>query len=133
MVNRKTYLPQWLCLLALFLTPAVQAASREIRALFTPDPNNPQSDKFVNKSPSSGYCAAHADQCEDHNIFSFRLPVRFNSVRVMQPNASPRNSAMFKLPSGWSGLNVTNTQTGETQRLEVRIAGVVIVIWDSEI
>lgn len=124
MVSFKRYLPQSLCLLALFLAPTVEAATQEIRALFTPDPDNPQSDKFVNKTPSSGYCADHPDQCQDHDIFSFRLPVRFNSVRAMQPNASQRNSAMFKVPSGWQILNVTNTQTGETERLEVRIAGI---------
>lgn len=124
MVNRKRYLAQSLCLLALLLAPTVEAATQEIRALFTPDPGNPQSDKFVNKTPSSGYCAEFRELCRDNNIFSIRLPLVFSSVRPMQPNAPQRDSAMFRVPSDWRGLNVTNAQTGETERLEVRIAGI---------
>jgi hypothetical protein len=123
MVNPKTLLPQWLCLLALFVAPSAEAVNQEIRALFRPDSANPQRNTFINKTPVSGYCADYPDQCEDNQMFSIRLPIRFDSARAMQPNDSPRNSSMFTVPAQWRALTVTNAQTGETERVEVRIAG----------
>jgi hypothetical protein len=104
--------------------PSAGAVTQEIRALFTPDSANPQSNKFINKTPPSGYCVDYPDQCKDNNMFSIRLPVRFESAGAMQPNASSRSSAMFKVPADWRALTVTNMETGESERVEVRIAGI---------
>lgn len=124
MVNLKTFLPRYFCWLVLFLAPTIEAATQDIRALFIPDPDNPQSNKFVNKTPSSGYCVSYPEQCQAYNMFSIRVPLRFNSVKALEPNASARDTAMFRVPSDWRGLNVTNAETGETERVEVRIAGI---------
>jgi hypothetical protein len=124
MVNPKTLLPQWLCLLALFVAPSSEAVTQEIKALFTPDSANPQRNEFVNKTPPSGYCEYYPEICRRSNIFSIRLMTRVESNKAMQANADSRNSAMFKAPAGWRSLMVTNVATGDVKRVEVRIAGI---------
>ncbi len=114
---------RWLGMLAVVAAPSAQAVNQEIRALFTPDSANPQRNLFVNKTPVSGYCADYPSECRDNETFSIRLPMRFESASTMQPNASPRNSAMFSIPALWRPLTVTNRETGETETVEVRIAG----------
>ena len=114
---------RWLGMLAVVAAPSAQAVNQEIRALFTPDSANPQRNLFVNKTPVSGYCADYPSECRDNETFSIRLPMRFESASPMQPNASPRNSAMFSIPARWRPLMVTNRETGETETVEVRIAG----------
>ncbi|WP_025112426.1 hypothetical protein [Pseudomonas sp. H1h] len=114
---------RWLGMLAVIAAPCAQAVTQEIRALFTPDSANPQRNMFINKTPVSGYCADYPSECRDNETFSIRLPVRFDSANPMQPNASSRNSAMFRVPSLWRPLTVTNRDTGETETVEVRIAG----------
>ncbi|CAI8908753.1 Exported protein [Pseudomonas sp. IT-P4] len=114
---------RWLGMLAVVAAPSAQAVNQEIRALFTPDSANPQRNLFVNKTPVSGYCADYPSECRDNETFSIRLPMHFESARPMQPNASPRNSAMFSIPALWRPLTVTNRETGETETVEVRIAG----------
>jgi len=39
--------------------PEAEAASREIRALFQPDPSQPSKNVLINKTPKSGYCASY--------------------------------------------------------------------------
>ncbi|CAG8872835.1 hypothetical protein PS726_02766 [Pseudomonas fluorescens] len=114
---------RWLGMLAVVAAPSAQAVNQEIRALFTPDSANPQRNLFVNKTPVSGYCADYPSECRDNETFSIRLPMRFESASPMQPNASPRNSAMFSIPALWRPLTVTNRETGEMETVEVRIAG----------
>ncbi|MGG2023591.1 hypothetical protein AB1J88_26540 [Pseudomonas sp. S8] len=115
---------QWLCLLGLLAAPPIEAASLEIRALFKPDPANPQKNEFINQTPSTGYCEYYPQICRDIDTFSLRLMTRVNSNKPMQANASQRNSAMFKVPGAWRTLTVNNTETGEASNLQVRISGV---------
>ncbi|MFJ2282375.1 hypothetical protein ACIOUG_14660 [Pseudomonas sp. NPDC087803] len=110
-------------LLLVLFAPAAEALTQQISASFRPDSANPQNNRFTNTTPVSGYCEQHPTACRDNNIFSIRLPLRFDSVRALQPDADARNSAMFKLPTEWRLLSVTNTETGETEQVEVRIAG----------
>jgi hypothetical protein len=114
---------RWVGLLAMFGASPVAAVNQEIRALFTPDSANPQHNVFVNKTPVSGYCANYPSECRDNNTFSIRLPTRFESARAMQPNDSPRNTSMFRVPAQWRALTVINAQTGEAEKVEVRITG----------
>jgi hypothetical protein len=129
-MNPKIFLPgwlrrgQWLGVLAMLAAPTAGAVTQEIRALFTPDSANTQSNKFINKTPPSGYCAEYPGQCQDNNMFSIRLPIRFESIRAMQPHAGARNSAMFRVPAQWQALTVTNAATGESEKVEVRVAGI---------
>jgi hypothetical protein len=125
-----TYLPglilrgRWLGLVGAIAASSAGAVTQEIRALFTPDPSNPQSNKFINKTPVSGYCADYPDQCAAHNTFSIRVPMRFESTKAIQPGAAQRQGAMFKVPTQWRALTVTNADTGETEQVEMRIAGI---------
>ncbi|WWL44685.1 hypothetical protein V5O39_30855 [Pseudomonas parakoreensis] len=89
---------QWLCLLGLLAAPPVEAASLQIRALFKPDPANPQKNEFINQTPSTGYCEYYPQICRDSNTFSLRLMTQVQSSQPIQANASQRNSAMFKVP-----------------------------------
>lgn len=111
------------CSLGLFLAlivPDVEAVNREIRATFQPDPSQPSKNVFINKTPNSGYCATYPGECEQHNMFSIQLPVRFSSTRALyQGEVIP-----IKVPANWRRLTVTNTETQETETVEVRITGI---------
>ncbi|UVK97769.1 hypothetical protein [Pseudomonas sp. B21-048] len=128
-MNTGTYLSGWLrrgrslAFLTLLIAPSAGAVTQEIRALFTPDSANPQRNQFINKTPLSGYCEHYPDECRANNMFSIRLPLRFESVKAMQPDDSERNSAMFRIPAQWRALTVTHAETGQSEKVEVRIAG----------
>ena len=115
---------QWLGLLTMFVAPTAGAVTQEIRALFTPDSANPHRNEFLNKTPSSGYCEYYPLICRDSQTFSIRLLTRFDSKKAIEADASPRNSAMFKVPVEWRPLTVTNADTGDVEKVEVRITGV---------
>lgn len=97
-----------------------QAASQEIRALFQPDPSQPSKNVFINKTPVSGYCASHVSECADNNMFSLQLPIRFNAQRPLVP----MDYIQIRVPASWRQLTVTNSETGETETVEVRITGI---------
>jgi hypothetical protein len=128
-MNLTTFLPgwlrrgRWLGLLTMVVAPSAGAVTQEIKALFTPDSGNPQRNEFINKTTPSGYCANYPGQCLENNMFSIRLPLRFESARAIQPIDVSRNSAMFHVPAQWRALTVTNKETNETETVEVRIAG----------
>ncbi|KHA70530.1 hypothetical protein NZ35_25235 [Pseudomonas chlororaphis] len=109
----------WLVLLSAFYVPQAQAINQEIRALFQPDSSQPSKNVFVNKTANSGYCAEYPDQCADNGMFSIRLPVRFNSTEPIWTY----EGVGIKVPANWRRLTVTNTQTMETETVEVRITG----------
>lgn len=119
-MKRSSY---WLGLLAALSLPSAEAVNREIRALFQPDPSQPSKNVFVNKTPNSGYCASYPGQCVENNMFSIRLPVRFNSTRPIVPGA-PADALSLKVPANWRQLTVTNHDTGESEAVEVRIIGI---------
>ncbi|AWM95263.1 hypothetical protein DJ564_26490 [Pseudomonas sp. 31-12] len=104
------------------IEPAM-STSMDITALFRPDPSKPADNKFINQTPSSGYCASYPSECKNQNMFSIRLPLKFESVRPMLPDAEPRNNSMFRVPAQWRSLSVKNEATGELEQVEVRIAG----------
>ncbi|MHC8363694.1 hypothetical protein ACYZUA_26120 [Pseudomonas sp. LS2P72] len=110
----------YLGLLAAMMVPAAEAANQEIRALFQPDPSQPQKNVFLNKTPNSGYCASYPGECDAHNMFSIQIPVRFNSTRAIAPG----DGIALKVPANWRQLTVTNADTRETEIVEVRITGV---------
>jgi hypothetical protein len=115
---------RYLGLLTAVAAPSANAVTQEIRALFTPDSANPQRNQFINKTPVSGYCAENVSQCELNNMFSIRLPISFTSRHALQPGAPERLGPMFKVPAQWRSLTVNNAQTGKSERVEVRIAGI---------
>lgn len=111
---------RWLGLLAALSLSSVEAATQEIRALFQPDSSQPNKQLFVNKTPVSGYCATYPDQCAANDMFSIRLPFRFDSTRPI----SLSTFIGLKVPANWRPLTVTNHATGETETVEVRISGI---------
>lgn len=115
-MKRSTY---WLGLLAALSLPSAEAFNQEIRALFQPDPSQPGKNVFVNKTPNSGYCVTYPDACTANNIFSIRIPVRFDSTRAVMPG----DGVGVKAPANWRRLTVTNQATGEVETVEVRIIG----------
>lgn len=108
--------------LALGVAPSAMALNQDITASFRPDPSQAQHNKFVNTTPVSGYCAAYPSFCV--GIFSIRLPVRYDSAQPLMPGTDPRNHAMFSVPAQWRTLTVTHTETGETEQVELRVAGI---------
>ncbi|MCP1441406.1 hypothetical protein J3D54_000538 [Pseudomonas sp. GGS8] len=99
------------------------STSMDIKAVFRPDPSKPADNKFINQTPSSGYCASYPSECKNLNMFSIRLPLKFESVRPMLPDAESRNNAMFRVPAQWRSLPVKNENTGELEQVEIRITG----------
>lgn len=106
-------------LLSLSMVEA-HAVNQEIRALFQPDPSQPNKNVFVNKTPNSGYCASYPDQCAANAMFSIQLPVRFTSNISLPPGWG----IGIKVPADWRRLSVINTETQQTEIVEVRITGV---------
>jgi hypothetical protein len=104
--------------LTLSVTTA-QAASHEIRAMFQPDPSQPSKNVFVNKTPNSGYCATFPSECAENGMFSIHLPVRFSANHI-----GANWGVGIKAPANWRRLTVTNTETQETETVEVRISGI---------
>ncbi|MCF4995972.1 hypothetical protein GIW70_21670 [Pseudomonas syringae] len=106
-------------LLTLMSMTSAQAASREIRALFQPDPAQPHKNVFINKTPNSGYCADLPAECTENGMFSIQLPLRFDSSGEIAPG----DSIAMKVPANWRQLTVTNSETQEAETVEVRIIG----------
>ncbi|MHC8375724.1 hypothetical protein ACYZT3_06540 [Pseudomonas sp. MDT1-16] len=100
--------------------PPAAAINQEIKASFAPDPSQPGKNVFINKTPNSGYCATYPEQCVQHSMFSIQLPVRFDSRRAIEPG----ESIALKVPANWRQLTVTNSETHETETVEVRIIGI---------
>jgi len=116
-------LKKWTGKLALLMTlcmPAAQAANQEIRALFRPDPAQPNRNVFINKTPNSGYCAIYPTECEANKTFSIQVPIGFNSTRPLVPGGS---GVGVTAPANWRQLTVTNRDTQETETVEIRITG----------
>ncbi|MGV8888682.1 MAG: hypothetical protein ACOH2P_11760 [Pseudomonas sp.] len=110
---------RYLGLLAALSAPPALAVNQEIRALFQPDPAQPNKNAFINKTPNTGYCALYPAQCTDNGMFSIQIPVRFNSQRGMNLG----EILQLRAPANWRSLTVTNTETQETETVEVRIIG----------
>ncbi|KTC64302.1 hypothetical protein AO262_32660, partial [Pseudomonas fluorescens ABAC62] len=110
----------------LFGSSAVQAAE-EITARFRPDPANPMSNKFENTTPISSICGVHIpNQCRSLNIFSLRDNdfAALSNGPIRANHEDERQGFMVKVPSDWRPLQVTHAGTGETETVELRIAGI---------
>ncbi|MCX2544566.1 hypothetical protein [Pseudomonas sp. COW5] len=110
--------------LGAMLSTTAHAVTQEMRASFIPDPGRPQNNAFVDQTPQSGYCGTYVADCKAHNLSGVRLPLRFSSVRSIEPGATVRNGAMFKIPNQWRSLTVKHVATGEAATVEMRIGGV---------
>ncbi|MHC8349069.1 hypothetical protein ACYZT7_06715 [Pseudomonas sp. RT4P38] len=100
--------------------PSAAAFNQEIKASFAPDPSQPSKNVFTNQTPNSGYCATYPAQCAQYNMFSIQIPVRFDSKRLIFPGYA----IALKVPANWRQLTVTNTETQETEVVDVRITGI---------
>lgn len=112
---------------ALLFSTSALASTQEITARFRPDPGNPMVNKFENTTPISSICAAHIPaRCKALNIFSLR-DTSFSAsaiVPILANHADERQGFMVKVPSQWRDLEVTHARTGETEIVQMRIAGV---------
>ncbi|WP_028620867.1 hypothetical protein [Pseudomonas sp. Ant30-3] len=110
----------WLGLLAVLFASPAYAVNQEIRALFRPDPAQPNKNVFVNQTPNSGYCAEYPGECASNGMFSIQLPLRFTSSRPLNLGAG----VYILVPVSWRSLTVTNVETLKTETVEVRFVGV---------
>lgn len=95
-----------------------------INASFKPDSAYPLRNKFTNDTPSSGYCSSFVQICNEQDMFSLQVPIRFYSAGLIAANhPSVHQGAMFKVPAQWRDLTVTHQGTAETKTLKVRIVG----------
>ncbi|WP_376739142.1 hypothetical protein [Pseudomonas fluorescens] len=106
---------------------AADAAVQNVTAVFRPDPANPLINRFINTTPESGVCPGHMPpKCKELGIFSIRTnDINFRSNKTILANhESERQGAMFKVPSSWRDFQVTHSETGEQQTVQMRIAGI---------
>ena len=94
---------------------SAQAITQEIRASYVPDPASPQNNKFIDKTPQSGYCGTYVTDCKTYNLSGVRLPLRFAANHAIEPGAPERVGATLKAPANWRSLTVSNVVTGESQ------------------
>lgn len=99
-------------------SPAAWAVHVPISAKFTPNPNNPRINTFVNLTPNSGYCALKPQECVVTKSFSIRVNTRFT------PRAISKGEHVFiKAPYEWKKVTVVHPVAGP-QEVEVRIVGI---------
>ncbi|WP_339532048.1 hypothetical protein [Pseudomonas mucidolens] len=112
----------------LVLSSALWAGSamafvQDLTAVFRPDPARPDQNRFINTTPSSGYCSTHVETCQAYQMFSIRLPITARSSGPMEANPSDvRRGAYWKVPAAWRPLTVINA-FGEQETVEIRISG----------
>lgn len=111
---------KWLGLLAMLSSATAGAITQEIRAEFRPDSAQPHLNVFKNTTPVSGYCADAPAECLSLNMFSIRLPVRFNSIGQFNRGTT----LPITVPANWRTVVVRNPDTLETKTLEMRITGI---------
>lgn len=115
------------CVSGLLASVPAYGFVQEITAEFRPNPANPMVNIFKNTTPESGMCPWHIpERCKQLGIFSIRTPaIQFTSSAPIQANHSdPRKGAMFKAPTSWREVAVTNLDTGQSETVKVRIAGI---------
>lgn len=101
-----------------------QAAVLNIDATFVPDSAAPHKNEFINKTPSQGFCLQVPQACKPEGLFSLIAPIAFTANAPIRANhTDPRQGGMARVPSQWRDVEVTH-ETGEKQRLKVRIAGI---------
>jgi hypothetical protein len=103
---------------------SVSAAVKDIEALFRPDSANPNSNEFINQTPSEGFCLQLPHQCKPEGLFTLVAPISFRSSGPIQAfHTDPRQGGMAKVPSHWQPINVVH-ESGANETLEIRIAGI---------
>lgn len=103
------------------------ALTQDITARFRPDPANPSVNEFTNTTPESGICPWHIPgHCKALGIFTIRTYAltAVSNGPIPANHPSPRQGAMWKVPSQWRSLQVTHTETGQTETVQMRIAGI---------
>ncbi len=112
---------------ALLFSSTAVGLTQNIMAVFTPDPANPFINQFKNTTPVSSICTHHIpSQCKALNIFSLREEsFEARSIApILANHEDDRQGFMVKVPSDWRDTTVTHTRTGETERVQMRIAGI---------
>ncbi len=105
-------------------TMSAWGASTTVTAEFSPDPANPMTNEFKNTTVNAGYCRYFPYVCVANGFFSLHLgPNSAANATIQAHHTDPRKGAMFKIPTDWRTLEVTNTTTGEKEPLDVRISG----------
>jgi len=114
-------------LTAALISPLASALTQDITAKFRPDQSNPTVNEFVNTTPQSGICPGHIPgHCNALGIFTIRTNAFTAEANGPIPanHPSPRQGAMWKVPSEWRAVQVTHTETGQTDTVQMRIAGI---------
>ena len=94
------FIGSWLAAFAVFSASEVQAATVEISALFSPDPNNPTVNQFKNTTPNSGLCATFPSFCSSRGLYSIRLGFEaLTQYPILANHANIRDGAMIKVPA----------------------------------
>lgn len=111
-----------LALLAGYVPPQAQAATREITAVFSPDPANPYINEFKNTTPNTGLCRTFPVFCNSRGLYSIFLGFEAQSTGPILANHTDiRQGAMIKVPADVRRIQVVSP-TGQTADLEFSIS-----------
>ncbi|MDQ3204361.1 MAG: hypothetical protein M3Q94_19685, partial [Pseudomonadota bacterium] len=90
-------------------TMSAWGASTTVTAEFSPDPANPMTNEFKNTTVNAGYCRYFPYVCVANGFFSLHLgPNSAANATIQAHHTDPRKGAMFKIPTDWRTLEVTN-------------------------
>ncbi|USW03919.2 hypothetical protein KUA23_05680 [Pseudomonas pergaminensis] len=124
---RVLYGPGLAAAVSMLLVLPAHGAVQDITASFRPDPSNPMVNEFVNTTPQSGICPGHIPAyCKANGLFTIRTSdlLATASRPILANHENPRDGAMWKVPSEWRDLEVTHSETGQTETVQMRIAGI---------
>ncbi|GAB6407102.1 hypothetical protein [Pseudomonas sp. MHK4] len=110
-------------ILSALLVSAVVADEVEILAEFVPDPSNPGANRFINKTPPSGYCAIYPTVCAQQNIFSIETNIIAAANAPIRANHGLRQGPMFQIPSHWTEVQVVHAE-GDSETLQYRVRSI---------
>ena len=116
-VLARCFLSRGLAILAGLCALQAQAATVDISAVFSPDPNNPHVNTFKNTTPNSGLCSTFPAFCSARGLYSISLRIEaLTQYPILANHANIRDGAMIKVPAEVRSVQVTNA-SGETAEI----------------
>jgi len=100
---------------------AVEAATMNITAVFSPSMDKPENNTFKNTTPQSGYCAKWPQHCQKGEV-SIGIPFIIRPAKPTPKNNAPRDGVYLKMPSTFRYVNVTNS-AGDSATVKFRVSG----------
>jgi hypothetical protein len=123
-LKKKFKISVLLAIVSGLLTTTTLADVVEIHAEFVPDPSNPGSNRFANKTPPSGFCVRWPTICSGKKMFSIESNITAESKAPILANHDLRKGPMFQVPAQWRDVEVFHEDGIESETVQIRISGI---------